>query len=118
MTDLIERHRKAVIGPDGRVDAEELYHQLVAENDGLDLDAETDDAFVALAESAAKNYNASVCDDCGRHAGRLIRGICRECLSRPTEAEREDLTHELDEIDRDIAELTARRNHIRRQLDS
>lgn len=104
----------AAVGPDGRVDTEELYHQLVADGGDPGDDEGLDDALVAYARSSATAYNLAVCTMCRKHRehDRFVDHICSSCRSKPSAAEREQLSAERTDLEAQIAELTARREVI------
>ena len=102
------------IGSDGLVDAEELYHQLVADDNDPGDDEDLDDALVAYAQASATTYNQQVCTICRHHREHdlFVNHICSSCRAKPSQAEREELDAERAELQAQIDELTSRREQI------
>ncbi|WP_042377165.1 hypothetical protein [Gordonia alkanivorans] len=98
------------------MDAEEYYYQLVDEHEDRhgDLDDEADEALAAFAEQAAASHNAKVCPKCDTVQSAPVRDVCDQCRRTELAAQAEA---ELPELDRQIAELQARRDRLAARLE-
>lgn len=101
-----------------QVDAEELYYEMqsAAQDAGMIIDDDADDALADAAYAQAAAHNAHVCGDCGRlQTVRVAGRPCSDCqrASRAAYA-----AERIPELDAKIAKLEAERDDLLNYVDS